>query len=269
MKRIIAWGILAWAAASAAAWAQQEEEQLGFGLHSWYPSLRGTMRGDSSGGMPGDRLDFKTDLGIKTADDGLGALDAWVHLPTMPLTLRFSSFGGRFEERSTLASDVVFDGNTYTTLGGLVTSTFIPRSYILVAEWLPPILNAVEDLKIKLMGGVLYASHDLILTQGAVELERSVRAFVPHVGVRGVYTLYNQWAIQAMVSGFPEIEHGDRLYRHFDASVEFRWIFTDNFQIGAGYRLMNLLAEDGANSPALGKIDASMAGFYVNMVLVF
>lgn len=269
MIRTGVWVLLAWSFAAVAAVAQQEEERLGFGLHSWYASIRGTMRGDSSGGVPGDRLDFKGDLDIKNADDGLGALDAWAHIPTMFITLRFTAFGGRFEERETLSSDLVFDGVTFTTLGGPVTATFIPRSYILVAEWLPPVFNAVEDLKIKLIAGLLYASHDLTMAQGGVEVERSVRGFVPHIGVRGTYTLYNQWAIQGVFSGFPEIEHGDRLYRHFDASVEFRWIFTDNFQVGAGYRLMNVLAEDRSNAPALGKVDASMAGFYLNMVLVF
>jgi hypothetical protein len=253
----------------AAAWAQPDEELFGFGLKTWYSNIRGTMRGDSSGGIAGDRLDFRSDLDTRKADDGIGILDAWISLPTTPITLRFTAFGGRFEERSTLAADVVFDGVTFTTVGGLTTATFIPRSYMLVAEWLPPILNVVEDLDIKLIAGLLYASHDLIMAQGATEVERSVRAFVPHIGVRGTYTFYNQWAIEVVLEGFPEIEHGDRLYRHFDGSVEFRWIFTDHFQIGAGYRLMNLVGEDATNSPAVGKIDVQMAGLYLNMVLVF
>ncbi|HLG41923.1 MAG TPA: hypothetical protein VI643_01065 [Planctomycetota bacterium] len=269
MKRILAWVVPVWLAASAAAFAQPDEELFGFGLTSWYPRVRGDMRSDTVAGQ-GTTLDLPNTLDVAKAEDGMGVVDAWIHLPSLPITLSFSAYGGRFEERSFLASAVTFAGAMFGPGPALTTGHAVARGYTLAAEWLPPILNnLVENLELRLIAGIHYVAHDIRMIEGAVESRRSVNALVPHLGVRATWIVYNQVEIEAAIRGFPEVTFGDHSYQHVDMTAEFRWIASDNFKVGGGYRMINLMGLDESHKPNVDHLDIQMSGFFVSAYLVF
>ena len=97
----------------------------------------------------------------------------------------------------------------------------------------------------------------------------SVRALTPQLGVRAVYTVYNQFEIEGSIVGMVETSFGDRTYRNVDIMIEGRYIASDHFKFGIGYRLMNFFGEDAAGSPNVDVLDMQLSGFYVNMNLIF
>lgn len=254
--------------AGRAALAQGTDETIGISVDLWFADMKGTMQADAAG-SPGTEIDVDDTLSIDEFDKGIGALDAWLNIPTMPFKVRFLSAGAQNDKTVNLASPVVFAGRTFTTASP-VQGEIIFRRYVLALDWSPPeLFKDVADLDVAVIFGFEYVSHTLRMTQSGTETGRSVRALDAYLGGRVTWTLYNQFQIEGILAFTPGARLNDRDYASIEGSVEFRWIFTDNFRFGVGYRFLTLDAEDAANSPDVDRFDVDIQGLFVRGQLVW
>ncbi|MBI2932912.1 MAG: hypothetical protein HYY16_14805 [Planctomycetes bacterium] len=232
------------------------EEAFGVTYRYWSASLRGDVQADKPG-VPGTDVRFAADLDLDQAES-FNDLGVWLKLGELG-TFRADWMFGRFEETETLDSALTFSGISYAA-GTQVRSHMSVDVVTLMYEHpllAPPTPN--EDLALSIeLGGKYIAVSSKIRSATATE-EGDGRGFIPIVGARASYPIWDSVWIQGEISGLGYADNDIRL-RAIDAALDVQAAPWEGLLLAIGYQFADIFALDRSKSDEDVELDLSLMG---------
>jgi len=206
----------------------------------WFTDLRATMKA-KGGSLPGTDIDVKDDLGLKGEDAPEGRL-TFLTGPNSRIRLAYTPL--HFEGEKTVGRTITFDGTSFAANSRVATDIDVQYGRI---GWIWEPLGIPRVLK---FGGILEAKGFLIdatLKNRGVTPESKESAtlplVLPTIGVALDLTLHPAVHLFAEASGLPAGDLGHIV----DAEAGLRFLPVPLFSLSAGYRVLDLRAEDSGD----------------------
>ena len=209
-----------------------------------------------TGGTTGTSFDLEDTLGVDP-DERIRGIDAFVKF--LGNRLEFSHVSGDYDGSSTLSSDLIFDGTTFSASEMLGSDIEFQRTKFLYGY----------DFGLKIVNvGFVVGAHVVeidarIVSSSGVSERESLRVPVPVVGATvGIHPIA-KLAIHAEVNGM-SVTISDIDATLIDGFVGIDYLFFARFGLTAGYKyfLLDATEEDENNS-----IDFEQSGLYAGLVL--
>ena len=210
----------------------------------WFTELEAHVK-TSSDAIPGSNIDLTEDLGVEGINAPEGRLTFW---PGRNHRIRLAYTRLQFDGDETLARTITFSGTTFSASSRVTTDLDIHYARI---GWIWQPLTIPDLLKfgglVDVKGAVVDAS---LRTRGAspeVKRSASVPFALPTLGLALDVTPLPMLQLFAEVSGLP----AGGLGHVVDAEAGVRFVPIRFFTLLAGYRILDIRAEEGGDSAKL------------------
>jgi hypothetical protein len=202
----------------------------------WFTNLDGEV--EVSDGLAGTMVDLEDDLNV---DETEGVPQGRLKFNTGPNSnIKFSYVKLNYEGEGTLTRTVNFAGTSFTS-GARVDSEFDAQYFGL--DWTWYALNT-DDGRFKLgpMLGVkgMVAETSINAPGLGVSESEDFSGAVPTVGAAMEYRVADPVSVFASASGLPAGNRG----HFFDAEAGAKWHMTQNWDLSAGYRVINVKVDN-------------------------
>lgn len=211
---------------------------------SWFTEVDAHVK-TTSDGIPGSNIDLTQDLGIERSHAPEGRLTVWTG-PNSRIRLAYTRL--QLEADETLERTITFSGTTFSASSRVTTELDIHYARI---GWIWQPLTIPDLLKfgglVDIKGAVVDAS---LRTRGATpEVKRSASApfALPTLGLALDVTPLPMLQLFAEVSGLP----AGGLGHVVDAEAGVRFVPIRFFTVSAGYRILDVRADEGGDSAKL------------------
>jgi hypothetical protein len=207
-----------------------EKYHIEAGAGFWYPGADITVSSEQLG-IPGSLIDAKRDLGL--ADQKFAVLDVELR-PARSHKFRFTYIPVTFEQTTTLAQDIIFNGIRYR-LGLPVNSALDWKTYEFGYEFDFVVKNwgfVGFDLEAK------YTDVNVSLASPIASEFAHARGPIPAIGGIGRYYLVPNVSVTGELSAFKIPDSIDSRYNahYIDVDIYGTVNFTNNIGVKGGYR---------------------------------
>ena len=211
-----------------------EALELGVEGDYWMTSLAGTVKADL-GGVVGDSIDFKDDLGMK--DENIAGGMLYFQAGKHRLTLRYAPL--KYTGSKNITSTFIFSGVTYSTTTKVNSTMELTQTDVQYTYWL---LNMKTGARLGLVGAVksVNAKASLKAPAASIDEEESISAAIPMVGVSAELGLGDLVRFKATGVG---VSYGDNSL--FDVTAALEISPVPLFGITLGYRGVYLKVDSG------------------------
>lgn len=212
----------------------------------WYTNLDSQIR-SSSGSILGSNIDFVDDLGL---EDTKGFLEGRITLELGKHKLRYAFVPMKWDGTNSLATSVIFGGQTYT---GAVNSDISVNYHRLGYEY--DIIDLLSN-RVGLIAELKYFDADAHLTATGIDETESVSAPIPTVGVVAQIGLPLLFNVTAELTG---IATGSDIYL-VDGEAMLNLKPAPFVVLSAGYRYFRIHLEKDND-----KADLTLNGPFVSL----
>jgi outer membrane protein len=205
--------------------------ELGIRGYYWLPELDGEVKVDE-GGIPGTTIDFEDDLDMD--DEEYPIIEAFVGLGNHHISV--SAMQVNYSGAETLARDITFEGETFTTNTAVASSL---KYDMIDAEYqydLIDLENILAGFSLGVIGKVKWVDGEVEIKSASETAKETFTAPIPMVGA-GVHVGLIADLLEARVKATGIGYSGNMLY---DVMGDISWTPFPFVDIHGGYRIIHL-----------------------------